>query len=135
MVSRQQYTDQLQQQALTVQRLQENRGALAAAIKQLDQDSDKITELILDRVAAADAGNAKIAREEALRAARNSGKMAMPSYGPITSHFGNRFHPVLGYSRFHAGTDFGAEQGSPIFGGRDGCGDFLRAGMAAMAMR
>lgn len=114
MASREQYTEQLQQQSATMTRLRENRGALSAAIKQLDSDSDKVTELILQRVAAADAAESKIAREEALRAARNSGKMLMPSRGPITSQFGSRFHPVLGYSRFHAGTDFGAEQGSPI---------------------
>ena len=114
MASREQSTAQLQQQSVMMTRLRENRGALSAAIKQLDSDSDKVTELILQRVAVADASESKIAREEALRAARNSGKMLMPSRGPITSQFGSRFHPVLGYSRFHAGTDFGAEQGSPI---------------------
>ena len=114
MASRKQSTEQLQQQSVMMTRLRENRGALSAAIKQLDSDSDKVTELILQRVAVADASESKIAREEALRAARNSGKMLMPSRGPITSQFGSRFHPVLGYSRFHAGTDFGAEQGSPI---------------------
>jgi murein DD-endopeptidase MepM/ murein hydrolase activator NlpD len=124
LASREQYTAQVQQQAVTVQRLRENRGALAAAINQLDQDSDNLTQLILERVAADAARNAsntaKIAREEALRAARTSGKMVMPSLGPITSPFGNRFHPVLGYSRFHAGTDFGAEHGSPILAAETG---------------
>ncbi|MGB7247588.1 MAG: peptidoglycan DD-metalloendopeptidase family protein [Phormidesmis sp.] len=114
LASRQQYAEQMKQQASTVARLQENRSALAAAINQLDQDSDKLTELILERVATAEAADAKIAREEALRAARTSGKMLKPSTGPVTSRFGSRFHPVLGYSRFHAGTDFGAAQGSPI---------------------
>ncbi|MFK8185542.1 MAG: murein hydrolase activator EnvC [Phormidesmis sp.] len=114
LASRAQYTEQLQQQSVTMERLRDNRGALAAAIQRLDQDSDKVTELILERVAAANAAEAKIAREEALRAARNSGKMLKPSMGPITSNFGSRFHPVLGYSRFHAGTDFGAAHGSPI---------------------
>ncbi len=114
MASRAQYTEQLQQQSVVVTRLRENRGALSAAIKQLDSDSDKVTELILQRVAAVQSAEAKAAREEALRAARNAGKMLMPSQGPITSEFGSRFHPVLGYSRFHAGTDFGAEHGSPI---------------------
>lgn len=114
LVSREQYTDQMKQQAVTMTRLRENRSALSAAMTQLDQDSDKLTELILERVAAAAAADAKIAREEALRAARTSGKMVLPSLGPITSSFGSRFHPVLGYSRFHAGTDFGAEHGSPI---------------------
>ena len=114
MASRQQYAEQLQQQSVTTVRLKENKGALAAAISRLDQDSDNITELILEKVAAAQAADSKMAREEALRAARISGKMMYPSQGPITSQFGNRFHPVLGYSRFHAGTDFGADTGTPI---------------------
>ena len=114
LVSRDQYTAQMQQQSTLVSRLQQNRGALAAAIDQLDKESDEITSLILERVAEADAADGKIAREEALRAARASGKMLYPSSGPITSHFGSRFHPVLGYSRFHAGTDFGAATGAPI---------------------
>ena len=114
LASREQYTEQLEQQAMTTARLKENGTALAAAISQLDRDSDNITELILEKVAAAQVAEAKIAREEALRAARSSGKMVLPSQGVITSHFGSRFHPVLGYSRFHAGTDFGAATGTPI---------------------
>ena len=37
-----------------------------------------------------------------------------PVNGHITSLFGQRFHPILGYSRMHAGVDFGAPWGSPI---------------------
>jgi murein DD-endopeptidase MepM/ murein hydrolase activator NlpD len=37
-----------------------------------------------------------------------------PVNGRITSLFGQRFHPILGYSRMHAGVDFGAAWGSPI---------------------
>ncbi|MEL6351184.1 MAG: peptidoglycan DD-metalloendopeptidase family protein [Cyanobacteria bacterium J06627_28] len=114
LLSRDQYTAQVQQQAGLMARLQENRGALTAAIDQLDAESADITALILEKVAAADAADASAIREEVLRAARSSGKMLRPSYGPITSNFGRRYHPVLGYSRFHAGTDFGAEHGSPI---------------------
>ncbi|MEL6554364.1 MAG: peptidoglycan DD-metalloendopeptidase family protein [Cyanobacteria bacterium J06621_11] len=120
LVSRDQYTAQMQQQAGLMSRLRENRGALAAAIDQLDQESDEITSLILEKVAAAEEADAKIAREEALRAARASGKMITPTSGPITSHFGSRYHPVLGYSRFHAGTDFGAATGTPILAAETG---------------
>ncbi|NJM97567.1 MAG: peptidoglycan DD-metalloendopeptidase family protein [Phormidesmis sp. RL_2_1] len=120
LASRAESTEQMKQQATTMARLKENRGALSAAIKQLDQDSDNITALILERVAASNAADSQVAREEALRAARTSGKMLQPSQGPITSRFGNRYHPVLGYSRFHAGTDFGAPHGSPIWAAETG---------------
>lgn len=114
LASREQYSDQLQQQAVTMGRLKENRSALAAAINQLDQDSDSLTALILERVAADTSAEADAVRAEILRSAQTSGKMVKPAIGPITSQFGMRFHPVLGYSRFHAGTDFGAAYGSPI---------------------
>jgi murein DD-endopeptidase MepM/ murein hydrolase activator NlpD len=40
--------------------------------------------------------------------------------GHITSNFGMRFHPILGYSRLHAGVDIGAAYGSPIYAVGDG---------------
>jgi murein DD-endopeptidase MepM/ murein hydrolase activator NlpD len=47
---------------------------------------------------------------------------------PITSTFGWRQHPVLGYKRFHTGTDLGAEQGTPVvavLAGRVAIADWL----------
>jgi murein DD-endopeptidase MepM/ murein hydrolase activator NlpD len=38
----------------------------------------------------------------------------------LTSPFGPRLHPVLGYTRIHAGQDFGAPIGTPIFASGDG---------------
>lgn len=41
--------------------------------------------------------------------------LIMPVVGRITSSFGARRHPILGYTRMHAGIDFGASYGSPIY--------------------
>lgn len=44
----------------------------------------------------------------------------LPVHGHVTSSFGERFHPILGYERFHAGVDLGARYGSPIVAAADG---------------
>lgn len=41
-------------------------------------------------------------------------------YANITSRFGNRRHPVLGYTRAHEGVDYGAPTGTPIWAVGDG---------------
>ncbi len=44
----------------------------------------------------------------------------LPIPSPITSLFGFRTHPISGDQRFHAGTDIGAEQGTPVLAAQDG---------------
>lgn len=44
----------------------------------------------------------------------------MPAQGPVTSYFGYRYHPILHFTRFHAGIDIGAGWGSPIVAAADG---------------
>lgn len=49
-----------------------------------------------------------------------SSAMRLPVSGRVTSGFGNRFHPILGYERFHRGVDLGASAGTPIVAAADG---------------
>src|SRR5438270_1470380 len=48
------------------------------------------------------------------------GGLMMPANGPVTSYFGYRYHPILHFTRFHAGIDIGAGWGSPIVAAADG---------------
>lgn len=47
-----------------------------------------------------------------------------PVAGRITSGFGMRRHPILGFARLHAGMDFGAPWGAPIYAVNDGAVSF-----------
>jgi murein DD-endopeptidase MepM/ murein hydrolase activator NlpD len=49
-----------------------------------------------------------------------SGRMQRPSNGRLTSGYGWRTHPISGARSFHAGVDFGAPTGSPIYAAESG---------------
>lgn len=55
-------------------------------------------------------------QEEALRSALANGTFIwpVPDCTLLTSRFGYRMHPILGYERFHAGVDIGAKAGDTI---------------------
>ncbi|MGD1951061.1 MAG: murein hydrolase activator EnvC family protein [Leptolyngbyaceae cyanobacterium] len=99
---RDQYEAQADQQTQLIGRLKDNRSALEAAQAQLVRDSESLANLIRQRIAAANG------------IVLGTGQMGIPTSGQITSRFGSRVHPVLGYRRFHAGIDFGAAYGTRI---------------------
>lgn len=54
------------------------------------------------------------------------GLMRTPVEGArITSSFGPRMHPVLGYTRMHKGTDFAVPVGTAVYASGDGVVDFV----------
>ncbi|HEY9847485.1 MAG TPA: peptidoglycan DD-metalloendopeptidase family protein [Candidatus Caenarcaniphilales bacterium] len=100
------YETQAQVQQKLVTRLNTDRQAMEAAQVRLAADSKNLGLLIQQRLGRRmDQGRIVVF---------GTGRMSYPSEGPITSSFGWRLHPVLGSSRFHAGMDFGAEQGSAV---------------------
>jgi murein DD-endopeptidase MepM/ murein hydrolase activator NlpD len=56
----------------------------------------------------------------AARPAPAESSFVMPAAGPVTSYFGYRYHPILHFTRFHAGIDIGAAWGSPVVAAADG---------------
>ena len=104
------YQTQAQLQSELIGRLNSDRLALEAAQAQLQKDSQAIGNLIQQKIRAAELAKARSKRNWV----RGSGIMAFPSNGRISSPFGFRIHPKLGYRRMHTGMDFAAGYGSPI---------------------
>ena len=59
---------------------------------------------------------------------RQTGMLQRPVPGSVSSNFGMRRHPILGFSRMHKGMDFRAGYGTPILAATDG--RVVRAGWA-----
>jgi len=57
---------------------------------------------------------------EASGVGESRGQLSRPVNGSISSGFGMRRHPILGYKRMHAGLDFKAGYGAPIFAATNG---------------
>lgn len=105
------FEDQAAYQMNVIDRLRSDHRALEAAESQLTQDSKNVTLLIQRRLGTQRPGTL---------AYRGTGQMIYPSNGEITSSFGWRLHPILGYERFHTGIDFGADYGTTIYAADNG---------------
>jgi murein DD-endopeptidase MepM/ murein hydrolase activator NlpD len=57
---------------------------------------------------------------EASGVGERRGVLSAPVAGRMSSGYGMRRHPILGYTRMHAGIDFAARYGSPIYAVTDG---------------
>ncbi|BDM83402.1 hypothetical protein AM10699_62630 (plasmid) [Acaryochloris marina MBIC10699] len=112
------YKAQASVQAELVTRLKTDRRALEAAEQQLSQEANNLSSIIAQRL-----GEQQVAFRSGTPGYQRilgTGQLVRPVVGPVTSNFGYRIHPVLGGRRFHAGTDFGAPTGAPIFAADSG---------------
>jgi murein DD-endopeptidase MepM/ murein hydrolase activator NlpD len=57
---------------------------------------------------------------EASGVGESRGQLSRPVNGGVSSGFGMRRHPILGYKRMHSGLDFKAGYGAPIFAATNG---------------
>ncbi|WP_298750338.1 M23 family metallopeptidase [uncultured Serinicoccus sp.] len=73
-----------------------------------------------ERQAAEERASRQAEEERQAAAAASSGILSFPTSGPVTSEFGNRFHPVFQTWRLHAGIDFGPGCGTPVTAAADG---------------
>lgn len=96
----------------------EGRDAeLKAAEEELDQViRDKVAAVSVSSVGSGGGGGSY---SVSVGSASASG-FVYPADGPITSYFGYRIHPILGYSRLHAGLDIGAPYGAPVWASKAG---------------
>ncbi|WP_154402243.1 M23 family metallopeptidase [Ornithinimicrobium cavernae] len=50
----------------------------------------------------------------------SAGIIDWPVNAPVTSEYGWRVHPILGYAKLHAGMDFGSGCGAPVYAAESG---------------
>jgi murein DD-endopeptidase MepM/ murein hydrolase activator NlpD len=95
---------------------------LANLNAKLDAVEDDIAEFAdeLDGLEEEQARVERLIEEEASRAGDAPGVLVRPVPGAITSSFGMRLHPILGYSRMHTGVDMSAGHGQEINAGGSG---------------
>ncbi len=101
---------------------EEVAAELAVLSAKLDAVDEAIAEFSdeLDGLEAEQARVEQLIEEEASREGEAPGILVRPVPGAITSSFGMRMHPILGYSRMHSGVDMSAPYGQEIKSGAAG---------------
>jgi murein DD-endopeptidase MepM/ murein hydrolase activator NlpD len=111
----QQLAEQEQEHQALLAELNSDAEDYRAAIDEMEARSQSIQARLADI-----ASEQRAKQRSSSGGGSSSAGMQWPVNGPITSGFGYRTHPVLGYQRLHAGTDFGAGTGSPIVAAASG---------------
>ncbi len=94
-------------------------AVLAGKLDQVDHDIADFADQ-LDGLEAEQSRVEQLIQEEASKEGTAPGILVRPVPGAITSSFGMRMHPILGYSRMHTGVDMSAPYGQEIKAGGSG---------------
>ena len=104
---------------------EEARAADIATLQSLEDERERIAEVLAERAEQARAEAAAAAAAAAGYGAgvsnvKSNGFLDFPVPGEITSPYGPRRHPVFGYRSIHDGIDIGGACGSPIYAAAKG---------------
>ncbi len=91
-------------------RVQADKQKYAEALDQMQKEADALNKIIADL-------QAKGQKPQA-----HPLQMIWPISGGgwISSEYGSRYHPILGYNKWHSGIDYAANRGTPIKAAEDG---------------
>jgi murein DD-endopeptidase MepM/ murein hydrolase activator NlpD len=95
-------------------------------LRQMQAQSDALTRVLAARARAARGAAARTSHQPRSQQPRSpqpgggGGFLRYPANAPVSSEFGMRYHPILGFSRLHAGIDFAASCGSPVYAAAGG---------------
>lgn len=90
------------------------KAALEASFAAEEAESTRLSKEIAERAAAARRAH------HGLPVPVGDGILSFPVMGPITSPFGERYHPILHRWKLHTGTDFGVPSGTAVRSAADG---------------
>ncbi len=103
---RTEYKVAVQQKRILLSQQMAREHVQAEELQEMEEASNDITSEIQASMATP-AGHARLMQPW-------SGHFIRPAFGPITSGFGGRFHPILHRFKMHTGIDIGAGYGAPI---------------------
>jgi murein DD-endopeptidase MepM/ murein hydrolase activator NlpD len=99
--------DARQEKGVYLRELRTKEDRLQSLLRQFEQDERQIVNQIAAASRRPRTGEAPLPAF--------TGRFMKPVNGTMTSGFGNRLHPILKVNRLHAGVDFGAPTGTPIY--------------------
>lgn len=108
-----------------LQGLENKKEGLQNILDELESDAAAIESEIKAAMARARAAEKRKMAEakkrgETYTPPKHSGGLVRPTGGSITSGFGQRYHPILHYTRMHSGVDFGGGYGAPVYAAGSG---------------